>query len=385
MSKEVQIRGGTYTATIKFTGLSRELWADTSNWDLILHDASTPGGHRFLNKANSDARYQARSTELDGIAGFEPQQKGILVRLGPANYRLRAIEVDTENLQILNPAGQAGNIGIGLAPVITSGHDFEGDIGFEQQIDARGGVLGDLTGNVTGNLTGDVEGDVNGDLTGDSEGTHTGPQIGDVDVRGHDILFDDGQIPLAALGADVIAYIVRWSNRPGMIQMWSGSLINIPTGWYLCDGSNGTPDLRNRFIMGAGAAEPHGVGGAATHRHAYTTPSEQGLHSHTGNTSGHALTVDELPQHRHLNGVVDKNDNLFNHGGAAAVPTKGDSIDGNSSSGTREGYTTYVGENEPHVHPHGILNDGAHQHSGNTELASSLPPYYLLAFIMKGA
>jgi hypothetical protein len=385
MSNEVQIRGGTYTQTIKFTGLARELWMDTSNWDLILHDGSTMGGHRILSMANSDQRYQAKSSELDGLAGFEPQQKGILVRLGPANYRLRSIVVNEANLQILNPAGQGGNIVIGFADVITSDHDVEGEWGFEQAIDARGGVDGDLRGNVTGNLTGNVTGDVTGDLLGDSEGTHTGPQIGDVDVRGKTLLLDDGQILLDMLGADVIAYIVGLGNRPGFIQMWSGSLINIPSGWFLCDGSNGTPDLRNRFIMGAGAAEPHGVGGVTTHRHAYTTVAEQGTHTHAGDTGGHALTVDELPQHRHGNGVVDKNDNLFNHGGLDAVPTKGDSIDGNSSTGDREGWTTYTGENEVHVHPLNISNSGTHQHSGNTEYTSNLPPYYLLAFIMKGS
>ena len=37
----------------------------------------------------------------------------------------------------------------------------------------------------------------------------------------------------------------------GGIIMWSGAISAIPTGWSLCDGSNGTPDLRNRFVLGA--------------------------------------------------------------------------------------------------------------------------------------
>lgn len=36
----------------------------------------------------------------------------------------------------------------------------------------------------------------------------------------------------------------------GIIVMWGGKLINIPTGWALCDGNNGTPDLTDRFIVG---------------------------------------------------------------------------------------------------------------------------------------
>jgi hypothetical protein len=37
----------------------------------------------------------------------------------------------------------------------------------------------------------------------------------------------------------------------GIIAIWSGSIASIPSGWKLCDGNNGTPDLRNRFIIGA--------------------------------------------------------------------------------------------------------------------------------------
>lgn len=38
----------------------------------------------------------------------------------------------------------------------------------------------------------------------------------------------------------------------GVIVMWSGSAIAIPTGWVLCNGANGTPDLRDKFVVGAG-------------------------------------------------------------------------------------------------------------------------------------
>lgn len=42
----------------------------------------------------------------------------------------------------------------------------------------------------------------------------------------------------------------------GTIVMWSGIITNIPSGWALCDGRNGTPDLRDRFIVGAGRSYP---------------------------------------------------------------------------------------------------------------------------------
>jgi hypothetical protein len=54
----------------------------------------------------------------------------------------------------------------------------------------------------------------------------------------------------------------------GVIVMWSGPLDAIPAGWALCDGSDGTPDLRNRFVLGVGAAEYLGsTGGAHSHQH----------------------------------------------------------------------------------------------------------------------
>ena len=47
----------------------------------------------------------------------------------------------------------------------------------------------------------------------------------------------------------------------GGIIVWSGTLGNIPGGWALCDGANGTPDLRDRFVYGAGREEEVGRAG----------------------------------------------------------------------------------------------------------------------------
>lgn len=70
------------------------------------------------------------------------------------------------------------------------------------------------------------------------------------------------------------AYIVP----SGVITLWSGASDAIPNGWYLCDGSNDTPDLRDRFIVGAGGS--------------YTVGSNGGSEKVT-------LTVDEMPSHNH--------------------------------------------------------------------------------------
>ena len=53
----------------------------------------------------------------------------------------------------------------------------------------------------------------------------------------------------------------------GMIIIWKGSQNQIPTGWVICDGNNNTPDLRNRFIIGAGSGgsySPNDTGGSSS-------------------------------------------------------------------------------------------------------------------------
>lgn len=65
----------------------------------------------------------------------------------------------------------------------------------------------------------------------------------------------------------------------GGIIIWSGTANNIPSGWKLCDGTNGTPDLRSRFVIGASSTYAKGsIGGEATHK----------------------LTTSELPSHVHI-------------------------------------------------------------------------------------
>ena len=75
--------------------------------------------------------------------------------------------------------------------------------------------------------------------------------------------------------------------QSGTIAMWSGLIANIPDGWFLCDGTNSTPDLRNRFIKGAAdAVEAGATGGAATHTHAgHDAHATLGTHQHRTNSA----------------------------------------------------------------------------------------------------
>ena len=90
----------------------------------------------------------------------------------------------------------------------------------------------------------------------------------------------------------------------GMIMLWSGSVVSIPSGWLLCDGTSGTPNLQNRFIVGAGDSYAvDATGGAATvtldatqiPAHSHTadgdlTAASAGAHTHTGSVDSTSLT-----------------------------------------------------------------------------------------------
>lgn len=81
----------------------------------------------------------------------------------------------------------------------------------------------------------------------------------------------------------------------GVIAMWSGLLADIPIGWKLCDGSNSTPDLRDKFIIGSGTTYNQGQTGGASS----TTLTVNNLPSHT-----HAGTCDAGGSHSHTTNEV---------------------------------------------------------------------------------
>jgi len=86
-----------------------------------------------------------------------------------------------------------------------------------------------------------------------------------------------------------------------MILPFYGEIAAIPNGWILCDGNNGTPDLRNFFIIGAGDDYELGEAvGERLHQHS------QRMHSHTGTSHTHAgpSHVHSVPKHKHGKGTL---------------------------------------------------------------------------------
>jgi microcystin-dependent protein len=190
---------------------------------------------------------------------------------------------------------------------------------------------------------------------------------------------------LAVQGADVfgIGHIGAPAGGvpSGLIAMWSGTVANIPAGWALCNGSGGTPDLRDKFVVGSSAATgtpTSTVGGAAaaTGGAAAGTSTSAGSHQHTDPaTGGYVLQVADIPSHRH--NIIPA---LQRADSAGSTNTQQGTSSGRYLAANNTTAIDFTGGSGSHAHPSGGLTDaqGAHTHSTPT-----LPPWYALAFIMK--
>jgi len=146
---------------------------------------------------------------------------------------------------------------------------------------------------------------------------------------------------------------------PGAIIMWSGAINDIPVGWALCDGSNGTPDLRDRFIVGAG------------------------LSYYVGNTGGSntvALSINHLPPHTHGAGTLDTNvTGLHAHTYQQLIGQVQVQDVGTASVSSIEVIGEYTSSEGNHKH----TISGSTASAGGGLAHENRPPYYALCFIMK--
>jgi microcystin-dependent protein len=144
--------------------------------------------------------------------------------------------------------------------------------------------------------------------------------------------------------------ILQNASGSGATIPWSGSIGSIPAGWAICNGTNGTPDLRDRFVVCAGGG--YAVG--ATGGQADTT-----LVSHT-----HTATVTD-PTHSHAQSGWTANLGGPNTQGFTNSSPYYVGVDGVNTAAASTGISV------------GISTTGSPATNGN------LPPYYALAYIMK--
>ena len=173
----------------------------------------------------------------------------------------------------------------------------------------------------------------------------------------------------AVTGAKLSNDMVGGITPVGGIILWSGSIAAIPSGWALCDGNNGTPDLRNKFIVGANAdgdddtypnLRPNGTpGGSAnaivvSHNHGSGTLSAA---DHTHNFKASNLAGDE---------------------DAWSNTNKAFSGDLDSSAFTQSGTNKIFGSGA-------LTVSGSTASEGSSATNANLPPYFALAYIMRTA
>jgi microcystin-dependent protein len=169
----------------------------------------------------------------------------------------------------------------------------------------------------------------------------------------------DGQINSLNTTVNVV---VKDSSIPkGAIIMWSGSIATIPSGWALCNGANGTPDLRNRFVIGS-SSDVSGV----------SNTSVTGANTKSGGSKD-AIVV------------------AHTHSGTANSGTGGGNFVSDLYYGAQPNHffrTGTGGAGSGYIHK-SVASAGAHTHSltinstGSSGTNANLPPYYALAFIMK--
>ncbi|WP_350307140.1 tail fiber protein [Photorhabdus viridis] len=178
----------------------------------------------------------------------------------------------------------------------------------------------------------------------------------------------------------------------GVIVMFSGHVA--PTGWAFCDGSKGTPDLRSRFVM---CGETISETGQSDNR-ASGSENEKNFLKETELTKVSVnvtvqeakLTLEQIPSHYHLSGISFSNNSTGFNYGSSNIPlekNKYNSLDNAtdtpleatqwSADGAYQAKTSNVGGDKGHKH-NASAESPEHSHNVNV-----IPPYYLLAFIMK--
>jgi len=177
----------------------------------------------------------------------------------------------------------------------------------------------------------------------------------------------------------------------GMIILWSGNTGNIPSGFVLCDGNNGTPNLTDRFIVGAGAAySPGATGGSSS---VTLSVSQMPSHSHTINNHNHsfsASTTTGNPNTSLTGSVTRIAETYAGAGTASGIFSKTGNIN-SPLTPSRVDSSGAGGFSIDATHTHNLSVSGTTGNPSNTGTNSqgsgssheNRPPYYALCYIMK--
>jgi len=264
---------------------------------------------------------------IDAVGDITLDADGDEVIFKDGSTNVGHVSMDSDNLTIKSLVSDKdvifqGNDGGSAITALTLDMSAAGEAQFNAGITSPGTVTSSGTLAVTGNLT--VDG---------ASGT-------------------SGQVLTSAGSGSTPTWTTQFVS--GMIMLWSGSTGSIPSGWVICDGNNSTPDLRNRFVVGAGDTySVDATGGSAD--------ATLASHTHTATSS----VTD--PGHFHLGPQ------------GTEFPQYGSTGTANGGSGLRSG--------DPHgkteTKTTGISVSTSLSTAGSSATNANLPPYYALAYIMK--
>ncbi len=206
----------------------------------------------------------------------------------------------------------------------------------------------------------------------------------------------------------------------GGIILWSGAIASIPTNWALCNGANGTPDLRDRFVVGAGSSYAvDATGGQSSidiqHNHGGTTGSESshthgdGTYAAANDTHSHGpgTLATDSDSHSHGSGTLATDSDSHSHdlspgdyrmgtAGSFGHATTSDShshdVDSGTTGSDAHSHSVDSGVTANDTHNHDVTGTSAagsaHSHTISNALSTTqsvLNPYYALAYIMRTA
>lgn len=348
------------------------------------------------------------SLEIGGGALF-PSPSG-------SQYFMAALQDADGNLEIVRCTARSfDNLTVVRGQEGTSGQSWTaGQTRFELRLteETMEEMLQKNGGTMTGNLDMDDNSIIDPVITGAGARMVAGqivgvPIRGAVDDSSNEILVPSDGNRATASGSAVLTQADLNSNGGlnllpiSTIVMWFGTLVSLPTGWQLCDGSNGTPDMRNQFPVGAGDTYASGSSGGSANAAGDT--SSNGGHDHGAATGSHVITKSQIPNHTHGgsintggagNGGFDRGGDgnstgvVFpghtRHQANSKLDTLGNTtqIEGSPLTTGMLGATIDVDDPaEGHTHSLSTTSTGAHTHT--VASVSTIPPYRALYFIMR--
>jgi len=212
--------------TFEYTGFGPGNYSTSmpSNQDKVLTDDQTlisqslasRGGLVVYSGMNSNGEFFIGKKKYDAVTGDEINTQTIAADVTVTDFDAITVNTITINntMDASTAVGEIKNLLVNNNLEVTGVSTFNSDI------------------NVTGTVT-----------------TSTANVIGDTTVG--------GTVTATSFSGNGITPI-------GGIIMWSGSVVSVPSGWALCNGANGTPNLRDRFVVGAGSGyTPGNTGGSA--------------------------------------------------------------------------------------------------------------------------